>query len=217
MLNIKTNSMKKILFSVALLVAAALSVSAQVSYSVSAGFANEVSTAIIDLGDGPDKTVGDPYGGFYVGAMASYELMPNVAVNGGLQFRYNGMNETDDMFGMVEIKSTQTSMSLEVPVRASYLLDLGEVGVFAYAGPMFKFGMVNKASVTMDDTKTVVNAYGEDGSVNRFNIMLGGGIGVLYHNLYAKVGYDLGLLNLSKYDEVKMRERGLKAGLGFCF
>lgn len=209
--------MKKIVFSVALFVAAVLSVSAQVSYSVSAGFANEVSTTIMDLGDGPEKTVDDPLAGFYVGAMASYELMPNVAVNGGLQFRYNGMNETDDILGFVEVKTTQTAMSLELPVRASYLLDLGEVGIFAYAGPMFKLGLVNKASVTMDDTKTEVSAYGEDGASNRFNIMLGGGIGVLYHNLYAKVGYDLGLLDLNKYDEVKLRERGLQAGIGFTF
>ena len=207
--------MKKILLSMAVLMAAALTMNAQLSYSVNVGYANRATTATLTAGD--TKTITkDAMGGFNLGVMASYELMPNVAVNAGLQFDFAANTEKDEFFG-IETKVRAIAKDIEIPVRASYMLDLGEAAVFAYAGPAFEFGLVNKSVTTIDETSTTLSAYGEEGALNRFNILAGAGVGVLYHDLFLNVGYDFGLLDLNKNDNSALRTGELKVGLGIKF
>ncbi|MBQ2447082.1 MAG: PorT family protein [Bacteroidales bacterium] len=207
--------MKKILLSMAVLMAAAFTMNAQLSYSVNVGYANRATTSTLTAGD--TKTITkDAMGGFNLGVMASYELMTNVAVNAGLQFDFAANTEKDEFFG-IETKVRTLAKDIEIPVRASYMLDLGEAAVFAYAGPAFEFGLVNKSVTTIDETSTTLNAYGEDGVLNRFNILAGAGVGVLYHDLFLNVGYDFGLLDLDKNDNSSLRTSELKVGLGIKF
>lgn len=207
--------MKKILISLVALSLVTFSVSAQLKFSANVGYADK--TAISKIESGNTEPTDSDMGGFYLGGIASYELMPNVAINGGLQFTLNTESEDEEMPFLGEITTKSTAMSLEIPVRASYLLDLGVVGLFAYAGPVFELGLVNKSSVTIGDNTTTSNYYGEDASLNRFDILFGGGLGLTYGQLYLKCGYDYGLLNLSKVDGLKVHNAGLKAGLGVTF
>lgn len=208
--------MKKILISLVALSLVTFSVSAQLKFSANVGYADK--TAISKIESGNTVTTEDSdMGGFYLGGIASYELMPNVAINGGLQFTLNTDSEDEDYPIIGEITTKSTAMSLEIPVRASYLLDLGVVGVFAYAGPVFEIGLLNKSSVTIGDNTTTSDYYGEDATLNRFDILIGGGLGLAYGQLYLKCGYDYGLLNLSKVDGLKLHNAGLKAGLGVTF
>lgn len=207
--------MKKILLSMAVLMAAAFTMNAQLSYSVNVGYANRATTSTLTAGD--TKTITkDAMGGFNLGVMASYELMTNVAVNAGLQFDFAANTEKDEFFG-IETKVRTLAKDIEIPVRASYMLDLGEAAVFAYAGPAFEIGLVNKSVTTIDETSTTLNAYGEDGVLNRFNILAGAGVGVLYHDLFLNVGYDFGLLDLDKNDNSSLRTSELKVSLGIKF
>lgn len=207
--------MKKILISLVALSLVTFSVNAQLKFSASVGYADKTAISKIESGN-TVTTESSDMGGFYLGGIASYELMPNVAINGGLQFALNTESDSEDSF-LGEITTKSTAMSLEIPVRASYLLDLGVVGLFAYAGPVFELGLVNKSSFTIGDNTTTSNYYGEDASLNRFDILFGGGLGLTYGQLYLKCGYDYGLLNLSKVDGLKVHNAGLKAGLGVTF
>lgn len=207
--------MKKILISLVALSLVTFSVNAQLKFSASVGYADKTAISKIESGN-TVTTESSDMGGFYLGGIASYELMPNVAINGGLQFTLNTESDSEDSF-LGEITTKSTAMSLEIPVRASYLLDLGVVGLFAYAGPVFELGLVNKSSFTIGDNTTTSNYYGEDASLNRFDILIGGGLGLTYGQLYLKCGYDYGLLNLSKVDGLKVHNAGLKAGLGVTF
>ncbi|MBQ7945094.1 MAG: outer membrane beta-barrel protein [Bacteroidales bacterium] len=207
--------MKKILISLVALSLVTFSVNAQLKFSASVGYADKTAISKIESGN-TVTTESSDMGGFYLGGIASYELMPNVAINGGLQFTLNTESDSEDSF-LGEITTKNTAMSLEIPVRASYLLDLGVVGLFAYAGPVFELGLVNKSSFTIGDNTTTSNYYGEDASLNRFDILFGGGLGLTYGQLYLKCGYDYGLLNLSKVDGLKVHNAGLKAGLGVTF
>lgn len=207
--------MKKILISLVALSLVTFSVNAQLKFSASVGYADKTAISKVESGN-TVTTESSDMGGFYLGGIASYELMPNVAINGGLQFTLNTESDSEDSF-LGEITTKSTAMSLEIPVRASYLLDLGVVGLFAYAGPVFELGLVNKSSFTIGDNTTTSNYYGEDASLNRFDILFGGGLGLAYGQLYLKCGYDYGLLNLSKVDGIKLHNAGLKAGLGVTF
>lgn len=207
--------MKKILISLVALSLVTFSVNAQLKFSASVGYADKTAISKIESGN-TVTTESSDMGGFYLGGIASYELMPNVAINGGLQFTLNTESDSEDSF-LGEITTKSTAMSLEIPVRASYLLDLGVVGLFAYAGPVFELGLVNKSSFTIGDNTTTSNYYGEDASLNRFDILIGGGLGLTYGQLYLKCGYDYGLLNLSTVDGLKIHNAGLKAGLGVTF
>lgn len=207
--------MKKILISLVALSLVTFSVNAQLKFSASVGYADKTAISKVESGN-TVTTESSDMGGFYLGGIASYELMSNVAINGGLQFTLNAESDSEDSF-LGEITTKSTAMSLEIPVRASYLLDLGVVGLFAYAGPVFELGLVNKSSFTIGDNTTTSNYYGEDATLNRFDILIGGGLGLTYGQLYLKCGYDYGLLNLSKVDGLKVHNAGLKAGLGVTF
>ena len=56
-----------------------------------------------------------------------------------------------------------------------------------------------------------------ENTYNRFNIFLGGGAGIEVASFQVTVGYDYGLMDMSKNSDVKTNRSGLKIGVGFLF
>jgi hypothetical protein len=53
---------------------------------------------------------------------------------------------------------------------------------------------------------------------NRFNVYLGGGIGITVAGIQVSVGYDYGMMNLYKGDDATQSKRSnIKIGVGFAF
>ena len=94
---------------------------------------------------------------------------------------------------------------------------------FVFAGPTLQYGLSSKIK-TKTEVSTVVGSGGSDHTtdlyenyMNKFNVFLGGGIGMEVANFQVTVGYDYGLMNLAKNENNKINRSGLKIGVGFLF
>lgn len=165
------------------------------------------------------------YNGFYVGAQ--YD-MPIPAVSGlGIAAGayanfYFGKNHSDGLFGLGAGTTTSSDITLNIPVNATFGFDIaGDTNVFAYAGPTFQFGLVNKSTFVLDsnssNSTTTDNFAGNSPNRNRFNLLIGGGFGAQVSGIRITVGVDQSLLNYLTADNYTGSRFQLKLGVGYAF
>jgi len=197
--------MKKIFITIALIAAAATSAMAQIS--VGAGYLSN------DLKNGSTT---NNFNGFYAGANVSYGLGSGFAVAPGLYYGYL-TSDGSIAAGLLETKTN--NHYLAIPVNFTYSLPVADVlDVFAYAGPWFNIGLASKTKGTLLGTSTEVDNYGDNGSLNRFDVALGCGLGVEVADLVrVNFGYSWGLLDLDKADNSTTKSQGWHVGLAILF
>lgn len=195
--------------------------------SAGAGYLNATETTAYKQSE--DKTLYEKsqYNGFYVGAQ--YD-MPIPAVSGlGIEAGayanfYFGKNHSDGLLGTgFGAGTTSTSdITLNIPINATFGFDIaGDTNVFAYAGPTFQFGLVNKSTFVLDSDKssstTTDNFAGDTPNRNRFNLLIGGGIGAQVSGIRITVGVDQSILNYETADKYTGSRFQLKIGAGYAF
>ncbi len=192
--------------------------------SAGAGYINASETTTYTNGD-TKTTATDQLNGFYVGGQ--YD-MPIPAVSGlGIEagayanFLF-GKNHSDGLFGLGAGTTTATDITLNIPIHATFGFDLaGDTNVFAYAGPAFQFGLVNKSTFVLDSNQsnstTTDNYAGDTPNRNRFNLLIGGGIGAQVSGIRVTVGVDQSLLNYLTADKYNGSRFQLKIGVGYAF
>ena len=192
--------------------------------SAGAGYLNATETTTY-TSDNSSTSQKAEYNGFYVGAQ--YD-MPIPAVSGlGIEAGayanfYFGKNHSDGLFGLGAGTTTSTDITLNIPINATFGFDIaGDTNVFAYAGPTFQFGLVNKSTFVLDSDKssstTTDNFAGDNPNRNRFNLLIGGGIGAQVSGIRITVGVDQSLLNYETADKYTGSRFQLKIGAGYAF
>lgn len=107
----------------------------------------------------------------------------------------------------------------QIPVLASCRLSLSDrVKLHLNAGPYAGIGLAGKQKA--EGIK--VNAFSDEGGLDRFDWGLSFGAGIGIGKVYFGVGYDLGLTNILNdeiwdTDNVKCRNRNLHVSVGFNF
>lgn len=191
--------------------------------SAGAGYINATETTKYTNGNTQNSTT-EALNGFYVGAQ--YD-MPIPAVSGlGVEtgvfanFLF-GKNHTDGLWGFGAGTNSISDITLNVPVNATFGFSLaGDTNVFAYAGPTFQFGLVNKSTFVLDSDKsssTTTDNYASNDPRNRFNLLIGGGIGAQVSGIRITVGVDQSLLNYQTADNYTGSRFQLKIGVGYAF
>lgn len=200
--------MKRLIISIALVAVAATSAMAQVS--VGAGYLSTTTKTTIS-----DKNTSATSDGFYVGADAAYNLGAGFSVIPGLYYGY--AFSKDSFYGVADAETK--SHYLSVPVNFKYGLPVLDVlNVFAYAGPQFNFGLASKTTATALGVSSEVNNYGDDSNLSRFDIALGVGLGFdVADMIRINFGYNWGLLDLNKSDNIKMHNNNWHVGVAFLF
>lgn len=200
--------MKKIILSIALVAVAASSAMAQIS--VGAGYLSATTTTKI-----ADASTSGVSGGFYAGADAAYNLGLGFAIAPGLYYGYLSSNE--DLYGVAN--SSTKSHYLSIPVNVQYSLPLlDELDVFAYAGPKFNIGLASKTTASVLDVSTEIDNYGENSNLQRFDLALGVGLGVdIFDIVRVKFGYNWGLLDLNKSENITTNNSYWHVGAAFLF
>jgi hypothetical protein len=176
----------------------------------------------------------DALHGFKVGADYSIDLGTF-----GLAFR-PGLNYT--FFGGKLDKAVSSRYSfhyLNVPLDLKYAFSFNDdFGIYVLAGPKVALGLSAVAKEEDGGDKYRDNLYtgkwkgtyegqtqsGKDeggGSMQRFDLQLGAGVGVQYKALSLEFGYDWGVINMMKtgedWGENKMRRNQLGVTLGYSF
>jgi len=212
--------MKRIILTLALVAAAATSAMAQ--FSVGAGYLNQTAKTTTTVSSSSSSSSVTSQG-FYVGADAAYTLGYGLAVVPGIYYGY--LTNSNASSAVVASASARTnSHYIAVPVNVKYGVGLGEMlNAFVYAGPQFELGIASKTTTTVNalgTSSSTLDNYGDNGSLNRFNISLGAGIGVdVAEMIRVNFGYHYGLLNMYKgsSDNVKTHNSYWSVGAAFLF
>lgn len=171
-----------------------------------------------------------PYHGAFVGASYNIALGSGFGVAPGLYasvLLHNVRAEAGSSKVGYNVAGSNREVALNVPVRANYSLDFGhDKSLLIYAGPIFQVGLLNTTTVTgsvsflglnYSDGDQVNNYDPKNGTVNRFNIYLGGGVGIQLGDFIIHVGYDHSLLDVDKLDNYVTSRGLLKIGFGLAF
>ena len=210
--------MKKTIITLAVAVLATASAFAQ-NLSVGAGYTNY--NFATKIGDG-DASKGDPFSGFYAGADAAIYNKNNFAITPGIYFAYASCSKTASIGSLASATGTTKEMYLDIPVNFSYGIDFGFAKVFAYAGPTFSLGASSTSEVSAESVigggKTdPVDNYGDNSNYGRFDVLIGGGLGIDISCIRITAGYNYGLLDRNTTDNVKYNRSGLHAGVAYLF
>ena len=221
--------MKKVIAIAAALVLFGTQAFAQLS--VGAGYLNSTEIDKVQTNDGVKKYTQD-LNGFYAGANYTIgldALAEGLAITPGA---YAAM-----LFGVNKDNSNTTyqDLSVNIPVNISYGFNLtSDFKLMAFAGPIFQIGIINK-SVTKTSNQTVtVNNFQEQkmgaevGGIDvtilstpareRFNILLGGGLGFeVNEQIAVLVGYNHSLMNYWKLDNTTVGRSQITVGVNFKF
>ncbi len=214
--------MKRIILTLALVAAAATSAMAQ--FSVGAGYLNQTAktTTTVSSTSSSNSVTSQ---GFYLGADAAYSLGYGLSVVPGIWYGYLTNNNANGVAGIASTSAKTNSHYIAVPVNVKYGIGLGEMlNAFVYAGPQFELGIASKTTTTVGalgtSSSSTLDNYGDNGSLNRFNISLGAGVGVdVAEMIRVNFGYHYGLLNMYKgsSDNVKVNNSYWSVGAAFLF
>ena len=216
--------MKKIFASLLAASMMLVAFNANAQLSAGAGYLNANEKSVYTASDNTKTTTETPLNGFYVGAQYDMPIpaVSGLGVNAGVYANFLFANKHyDGFFGYGAGTNKATDITLNIPINATFGFDLsGDTNVFAYAGPIFQFGLVNKSTFTPDggsSSTTTDNFGGDDPSRNRFNLLIGGGIGAQVAGIRVVLGVDQSLLNYSTAKKTVASRFQLKLGVGYAF
>ena len=171
-----------------------------------------------------------PMSGFQVGLMKDMNIVAGLSLQSGLTYSYLNSAEKEEV-PMFNITGSYTEHMLNIPIQVKYTFDIiPAFGVYVFAGPTLSLGLAatTKFSVSgsiagntlegnlkynaytnklksdniPDEYVNLVNQYlPQDRVMNRFDVLMGGGVGVnIIKFVTVKGGFDYGLLNRLKGD-----------------
>lgn len=195
------------------------------SFTVKAGFNLE---NVLDKDD--NHTYSNDYSmkpGFHIGATVGLPINEVFSFEPGLIFSSKGCKYKEKVEG-VEVEAKSNLYYLDVPLSLKALSnDLGGFKVFGLAGPYVGFGLSGKNKASGDASGVSVSAtedieWGNDeikDDLKRFEMGLSFGGGVEINSITVGISYDLGLSNISAYQDygTTTKNRVLKLSVGYRF
>jgi len=167
--------------------------------------------------------------GFYVGASYNIPLVAGLGVAPGLYADMLFYNGAASFYKVLTIQEHYTELALNLPINLNYRFEISDNAAFwLFGGPVFQVGLVARSTYNglIDVGPIHINegdAYNhydsENGDMNRFNIYMGGGLGIQVGDLLFSVGYDHNLLNVDKTSTEgwKTNRNQIKVGVNFAF
>lgn len=213
--------MKKIMITLAAALIAAGTSSAQIN--IGAGYA----------GTSHKFTEGDNswYNGAYIQLGYNLSLGAGFEFSPALQYSCSFRNEEVTAGGSA-VSATATNKYnehyLNVPLMFNYGYGISEnARIFVYAGPTASFGLyagckgkaeTSIGGITAATDEKSASLYGENSDYGRWDIKIGGGVGIdIFGHYRLTVGYDYGLIDRMKADRGKLHCHGPQAGFAYLF
>ena len=193
-------------------------ISAAAQVNVGAGYINSVYKTKVSN----TKTT-SPSNGFYAGVDYNIPIVGGLGMAPGIYYTLTSSTETSSIGTWLTGTGTTTEMYIGVPVNFNYAVEVADgIKGFIFAGPTFNVGISSKykasgAIAGISATKTT-DMY-KDNDYSRFEMLLGGGIGLQYNAFRLTVGYDANLLNRYTGDvsDYTVGRNQLHVGLGYSF
>lgn len=221
--------MKKFILSATAIIFSAASF-AQFSFGIQ-GTGN-LGSASIKTTDGPDfrKTMKALPG---AGVVVQYAINEHLAIRSGVNYLQNGvtLKTTIDETVATKVVVENKLNYIQVPLNVLYTVPFSRVQFFAGTGGYISYGISGKSKATFRYTMPDGHVAVETEETKAFKKENDGGAGLkktdfgvgalagirLGSGLFANVGYQLSLANISGSDGVKYKNRGLQLTVGYFF
>ena len=148
--------------------------------------------------------------GFHLGVAADLEVMPSVSLQSGLFFSTKGAKYKHNEPSAGDIEYDVNAFYVNLPVHVAYKLEVtpGTKVVF-HAGPYVAYGIGGKRNIVngWEQGKVEVlgqkeqNTFSKVGGLKPFDTGVGVGIGAEFGKLILDLGWDMGLLNISRMNK----------------
>lgn len=162
-------------------------------------------------------------GGIEFGGVYNIPIIANFFIEPGLKLYYNTYSlknefvkdlQDDIIFNNVSFKK----FGMRIPVMAGYHFDLvDDIKVYVFTGPELEVGFSAKEYIKGHNIDMSESVYGEDGGMNRVNLLWSIGTGISYRQLYFGVNGALGMLNMLHDSNGKFRENRVTFSVGYNF
>lgn len=157
--------------------------------------------------------------GFHVGLAADYEFAYNSAIQTGLFFTTKGVKlENTDW----DAEYSENLMYIQLPVHYAYKIDVTPgTRVVLHAGPYVAYGIggSRKASLGEISGEWDVDKIFGDGirQYKPFDAGLGLGVGTELGRFLVDLGWDMGLVNISRSDNGDIKNQNAYLSVGYKF
>ena len=194
--------------------------------SVGAGWLNNTERSTDKDNDGKELgTDKANLNGFYAGANYNIAIGKGFIVAPGLYATMQfASGEGSALWGFATGTAKYTELAINVPVNFAYTVEVGDLDVFAYLGPIFQYAVLGKYSTTSDIGGGALTGaserdlYSGDNATRKpFNIYFGGGAGIQAGQFQVILGYDHSLTNLSTVKNNTVSRSQIKIGVGYAF
>lgn len=165
--------------------------------------------------------------GYQIGAKAEWNIVKGLNLQGGLAIEQRYYGGGIYFFNQ---KWYSRPIYFDIPISVGYKWNIApNVKINVAVGPKFSVGMIGKYNLKtlMPDGVNIAaetgyhgNAYkdGQEGILNRFDVALGGEVGVeLFNHYQLSVGYNKGLRDITKQPYNDNHNRQWQVSLGYMF
>ena len=158
--------------------------------------------------------------GFHIGVGADFEFAPNMAIQSGLLFTSKGAKYT---YSSAEFDVNANY--LQIPLHFAYKVDvMPGTRVVLHAGPYVAYGIGGKSKATLGGNNLYeVDTFKDDSSINAFNGLkrfdagLGLGVGAEFGRILLDLGWDMGLINISRINNADLKTQNAYLSVGYKF
>lgn len=207
---------KSILLAIVFCFATAVSLSAQIRFGVKAG--GNLSTLYVS-GDRSGINA-EQYKfrfSYHFGGMMEYKFSDIFSIQPELVYLNHGANlKKDNSFSMKDGHITLNSLQLPVNFKATF--PLGNNHIFVYGGPYASYHIYGKARGKIEGKSQDVELYSNGASgIRRWDYGVGIGVGMEIDKLVITLGNQIGLADINRANDSKMKTGGLTLSAGYFF
>ena len=151
--------------------------------------------------------------GFHIGVGADLEFVPNISLQTGLFYTTKGAEYSSKEEGdLIDINTTANY--LQLPLHVAYKIDvMPGTKVVLHAGPYLAYGIGGKRKAGPLEMDT----FDGDLGFKPFDAGLGLGVGAEFGKILVDLGWDMGLTNISRFDNGNVKTQNAYLSLGYKF
>ena len=162
-------------------------------------------------------------GGIEFGGIYNASIAQNFYIEPGLKFYYDSYSVKKDMLSAMEgvyiSDVSYRKFGMRIPVMAGFRFDTGmESKLSIFTGPELEIGLSAKEHAKGSNGISVSESvYGDDGGMNRVNLLWGIGAGITYQHFYFGLSGGIGLLNMMSDSDASFHESRVTFSVGYNF
>ena len=151
--------------------------------------------------------------GFHIGVGADLGLSPNLALQTGLFYSAKGAKFSDKEEGDL-IDANITANYLQLPLHLAYKIDVTPgTKVVLHAGPYVAYGIGGK----MKAGTLTIDTFDETVGFKPLDVGAGLGVGAEFGMFLVDIGWDMGLINISRGKSGNIKTQNAYLSLGVKF